>query len=138
MAIHLHLLAINEVNPLLMGSVHIYLDCLGALDNVKNLPSKRIPAGWLHSDVLRNILVNCKEFSFDRIYSHVKAHQDDMEEYKTLSRPSQLNCTMDYHAKAVLWNINSTEPPKQKPFLLELVSVFAGDSKVTTDDTDSL
>ncbi len=45
---------------------------------------------------------------------------------------------MDYHAKAVLWNVKHTEPLKQKPFLLEPVSVFAGDSKVTTDDTDFL
>jgi hypothetical protein len=45
MAIHLLLLAVNEVNPLLTGSVHIYLDCLGALDKIKNLPSARIPAG---------------------------------------------------------------------------------------------
>jgi hypothetical protein len=95
------------------------------LDKVKNLPLTCIPVGWLHSDVFRNILVNCKEPSFNRIYSHVKAHQDDMEDYKNLSRPSQLNCTMDHHAKAVLWNINPTEPPKQKPFSLESVSVFA-------------
>ncbi len=33
MVIHLLLLAINEVNPLLWGSAHIYLDCLGALDS---------------------------------------------------------------------------------------------------------
>jgi hypothetical protein len=31
MAIHLLLLAINEANPTLSGSVHIYSDCLGAL-----------------------------------------------------------------------------------------------------------
>jgi hypothetical protein len=138
MAIHLLLLTINEVNPLLTGSVHIYLDCLGALDKVKNLPSTHIPAGWLHSDILRNILINCKVLSFDRIYSHVKAHQDDMEEYKNLSIPSQLNCTIDYHAKAVLWNINPTELLKQKSFPLEPVCVFIGDSKVTKDNVDSL
>jgi hypothetical protein len=32
MAIHLLLLAVNEVQPSLQGSVHIYSDCLGALD----------------------------------------------------------------------------------------------------------
>ena len=44
MAIHLILLAINEVNPGLGGSIHIYSDCLGALDKVKNLPPSRIPS----------------------------------------------------------------------------------------------
>jgi hypothetical protein len=84
------------------------------------------------------ILTNCKNLSFDRLYLHVKAHQDDMEEDKNLSHPSQLNCTMDYHAKAILWNINSTEPPMQEPFPLEPVCIFAGNRKITTDDIGSL
>ncbi len=124
MAIHLLLLAINKVTPTLTGLVHIYSDCLGVLDKVKNLPPSQIPTIWSHSDVLQNILTNCKNLFFDRLYSHVKAHQDDMEEYKNLSCPSQLNCTMDYHAKAVLWNINSTEPPMQEPFLLEPICIL--------------
>ena len=45
MAIHLLLLATNEVNPGLHGSVHIYLDCLGALDKVKNLPPSWVLSG---------------------------------------------------------------------------------------------
>jgi hypothetical protein len=55
MGIHLILLAINEVNPGLGGSVHIYSDCLGALDKIKNLPPLRVPAGLAHSDVLIGI-----------------------------------------------------------------------------------
>ena len=43
MAIHLILLATNKVNPGLKGFVHIYSDCLGALEKVKNLPPSRIP-----------------------------------------------------------------------------------------------
>jgi hypothetical protein len=38
MAIHLILWGINEVHQGLKGSVHILLDCLGALDKVENLP----------------------------------------------------------------------------------------------------
>jgi hypothetical protein len=38
MVIHMILLAINEVNTDFTGSVHIDLDCLGALDKMKNLP----------------------------------------------------------------------------------------------------
>ena len=43
MAFHLILLAINEVNLGLRGSVHIYLDWLGALDKVKNLHPPTCP-----------------------------------------------------------------------------------------------
>ncbi len=44
LAIHLILLSVNKVNPNLLGSDHIYSDCLGALDKVKNLPPHRIPS----------------------------------------------------------------------------------------------
>jgi hypothetical protein len=47
MAIHLILLAINEVNPGLTGLVHVYSNCLGALDKVKNLPPQGCPQAWL-------------------------------------------------------------------------------------------
>jgi hypothetical protein len=79
MAIHLILLAINEVNSELTGSVTIYSDYLGvgALDKGKNLPPLRIPTRSTYSDVLKNILVNCSNLSFDQYYSHVVEHQDD-------------------------------------------------------------
>jgi len=38
LAIHLILLSINKTAPDLTGSVHIYSDCLGALNKVQNLP----------------------------------------------------------------------------------------------------
>jgi len=44
LAIHLILLSINKINPTLTGSVHIYSDCMGALNKVKNLPPHRIPS----------------------------------------------------------------------------------------------
>jgi hypothetical protein len=44
LAIHLLLLSISRVAPELTGSVHIYSDCLGALDKVKNLPPHHIPS----------------------------------------------------------------------------------------------
>jgi hypothetical protein len=94
MAIHLILLAANEVNPGLTGHVKIFSDCLGALDKVKNLPPARIPTGSAHSDVLKNILVNCSAISFDRYYSHVSAHQDDHADFTSLSCEAQLNCSM--------------------------------------------
>jgi hypothetical protein len=138
MAIHLRLLAVNETYPALQGSVHIYSDCLSALDKVRNLPPARIPANWAYSDVLKNILVNCRGLTFDRIYSHVKAHQDKTNDNANLSQPSQLNCTMDYHAKTVLWEENPTTQPKQEAFPLEPFSVYVGTAKVTSDGIDVL
>jgi hypothetical protein len=85
MAIHLILLAINEVNPALTGSVHIYSDCLGALHKVQNSLPSRVPSRLAHSDILKNILVNCSNLTFDRYYSHVLAHQDDNVDYGDLS-----------------------------------------------------
>jgi hypothetical protein len=58
MAIHLILLAINKINPDLAGMVHIFLDCLAALNKVKDLPPSRVPLSYVHSDVLKNILEN--------------------------------------------------------------------------------
>jgi hypothetical protein len=67
MAIHLIKLAINKINPDLAGSVHIFSDCLGALHKVKDLPPSRFPSNCAHSDVLKNILVNCSNLTFERL-----------------------------------------------------------------------
>jgi hypothetical protein len=111
MAIHLILLLINEVNKDLSGFVIMYSDCLGALDKVKNLPPSCIPKTSAHLDVLKNILVNCSNISFNRYLSHVSAHQYDQQDYCFLSHPSQLNCSMDYLAKKTLWDLQATQPP---------------------------
>ncbi len=103
MAIHLILKGVNEFNPTLQGSNHILSDCLGALRKVENLPLYRISTRCSHSDILKNIMLSCADMTFKRIFSHVKAHQDDGEDYGNLSRESQLNCQMDYHAKHVIW-----------------------------------
>ena len=105
MAIHLILRGVHEVSPGLTGSVHIVSDCLGALCKVKNLPPYRIPTQCSHSDILKNIMVNCSTLSFKRIFSHVKAHQDNIIEYGSLTRFAQLNCQMDYHAKKAIWEM---------------------------------
>jgi hypothetical protein len=64
MAIHLILRGINEVCQGLQVSEHILFDCLGALNKVKNLPPYCIPTQCSHSDILKNILVNCSNLSF--------------------------------------------------------------------------
>ena len=69
MEIHLILLAANKVWPRLIGRAVIYSDCLGALGRVANLPLHRIPTKCRHSDILKNILVNCTILSFTLAYS---------------------------------------------------------------------
>jgi hypothetical protein len=136
MATHLILLAVNEVNDHLSCAVHIYSDCLGTLDKVKNLPPLRGPTRSSHLDVLKNILVNCSNLSFDRFYSHIRVHQEDQEEYRSLSCPSQLNCSMDFLAKKALWDLQAMRLPSQQAFPLEPICVFTGLTKITADMGD--
>jgi hypothetical protein len=133
LAIHLILLSINKTAPDLTGSVHIYLDCLGALNKVQNLPPHRIPSKCRHSDVLKNIMMHCSSLSFARIFSHVSAHQDDNGKFDDLSRPTQLNCAVNFGAKRALLSLNADKLPRQLPFPLETVSVWAGNEKLTPD-----
>ena len=58
MAIHLILLAANRLRPNLRGLAAVYSDCLGAINRVADLPESRIPTGWKHADILKNIMVN--------------------------------------------------------------------------------
>jgi hypothetical protein len=85
MAIHLILLSVNEVQSNLKGSVHIYSDCLGALNKVENLPPLQNPLQLGTLGCIKNILVNCAGLLFTRLYSHVRAHQDDKMGYQDLS-----------------------------------------------------
>jgi hypothetical protein len=78
-------------------------------------------------------MVNCGSLSFERLYSHVKAHQDDKVAYEDLLRPAQLNVNMDYCAKQTLWDIPPTRPPTQQAFRLEPVCIFANAVKITAD-----
>jgi hypothetical protein len=71
MAIHLILLAINKINPDLAGLVHTFSDCLGMLNKDKDLPPSRVPLTCAHSDVLKNILVNCSKLLFEHYYLRV-------------------------------------------------------------------
>jgi hypothetical protein len=113
LAIHLVLLSINKISPTLTGTVHIFSDSLGALNKVKSLPPHRIPSKCRHSDVLKTIMIHCSSMSFDRLFSHVSAHQDDKDEFDSLSRGAQLNCACNFGAKRILLNLNSDELTRQ-------------------------
>ena len=85
MAIHLILRSMNEISTDLWGLVHIYSDCLGALNKVENLPPYHIPTKRSHSNILKNIMVNCSDLTFTRIFSHVQAHQDNNIGHESLT-----------------------------------------------------
>ena len=138
LAIHLILLSANEIHPNLTGSVKIFSDCLGALDKVKNLPPHRIPSKCRHSDILKTIMIHCSSMTFDRIFSHVSAHQDENDDFNNLSREAQLNCACDFGAKRALHNLNPDDIPRQQQFPLEPVSVWAGREKMTSDTGGSV
>lgn len=138
MAIHLLLLSFNKVWPDLEGAVQIYSDCMGALDKVEHLPPHRIPSKCRHSDVLKNIMVNCSDLSFKRIFSHVSAHQEDTKRWEDLERPAQLNCGCDERAKEELWQIDLEDIPSQKQFPLEPIALFVEGNKITTESGPSI
>jgi len=138
LAIHLILLGINKINPTLTGSVYIFSDCLGALNRVKNMPSHQIPSKCHNSYVLKMIMIHCSSMSFDRLFLHVSAHQDDRDEFESISREAQLNCACDFGVKRVLLDHNPDDLPRQKQFPLEPISMWAGREKMTSDIRSSV
>lgn len=111
MAIHLILLTANKHNEKLSGRVKIFSDCLGALNKVTSLPANCLPSGYKHSYILKNIMVNLSTLSFDFIYLHVVAHQDDKRAYHMLLWPSEINCCVDTDTKNVIWGLVGEELP---------------------------
>ena len=133
MCIHLLLLSFNLSWPGLKGSVDIYSDCLGALNKVKNLPPHRISSKCKHSDILKTIMSNCSDLSFDRYFSHVEAHQDEHKGWDAMDRPAQLNSGCDAAAKQQNF-VTALEPPQpQLPFPLEPATLYVQGDKLTTD-----
>ena len=133
LAVHLLLLSINKTRPDLKGSVHIYSDCLGALQKVEQLPPGRLPSKCRHSDILKNILVNCKELSFSVQYSHVYAHQADHKDFEDLDRIAQLNEGCDVAAKQKIVEGCVERGLSQRQFPLEPISLFVLGQKITTE-----
>ena len=68
LAIHLILLAVNEVEPNLTGSVSIYSDCPRALEKVATLPTTRVPCRSKHADILKIMMIHCQNFTFNCRY----------------------------------------------------------------------
>ncbi len=138
MAIHLILRGVNVVATNLRGLVLILFDCLGALNKVRDLPLHRIPMQCSHSDILKNIMANCSNLSFSRLYSHVRAHQDKGKAYGVLTKDAQLNCQMDYLAKKAIYETHAHKEAHMRRFPLEPICVFLGRSKLTSDKGERL
>ena len=138
LAIHLVLLAVNKLRPDLEGRVRIVSDCLGALGQVVSLPADRLPSGVHHSDILKILMVHCQSFSFECVYEHIEAHQDDGKDYAEITRGAQLNSCMDLDAKSELWGLVGQELPAQQPLPLESVVVRVGKDKLTAGSEERI
>ncbi len=133
MAIHLLLLSVNKIHTTLEGSVEIVSDCLGTLNRVSYLPPYQIPSRCRHFDILKNILVHCRDLSFVTYYSHIKVHQDDQKSFKNLSRKAQLNCICNHAAKFHIAKDDTKKSEPGKMFPLKSVGVFVQGEKMTSD-----
>jgi hypothetical protein len=138
MAIHLILLSINKMNCELSGKVEIVSDCLGALRQVSSLPPYRIPSRCQHSDILKNVLVNCRDMSFTLYYSHMKVHQDDKKSFEKLSRTAQLNFICDHTAKQQIAIDGAEGATQGQMFPLEPIGSFIKGEKLTSETGDQL
>ena len=139
MAIQLILASVFKTRSSKEGKVDIYCDCLGALGMVENIPRTRIPVKCKHSDVLKNILVNCSNFNFGCDFHHVQAHQDESTPFHLLDRPAQLNCMMDEKAKEALRLRHRNDvSAHQLPFPMEPLVIYAGKEKITTDSGETV
>ncbi len=130
MAIHLLLVSVNRVHNTLVGSVEVVSGCLGALKRVVHLPPYWIPLHCKHSDILKNIPVNCQDLTFTLYYLHVIAHQDDNVAFNKLSQKSQLSCICDHLAKQCI--SESTQQQQQDSYLfpLEPIGIFIKGAKL--------
>jgi hypothetical protein len=133
MAIHLILSSENKLHSNLSGSIKIVLDCLGVLKRMMHLPPYRIPSRCRHSDILKTILVHCRNLSFITYYLHIKAHQDDNKSFAQLSRKAQLNCICNHAAKQRITIDGAERSALSRMFLLESIGLFVNGEKMTSD-----
>lgn len=133
MALNLLLLSFTRTWLTLEGQIDIYSGCLGALHKVEHLPLVKIPSKCFHSDILKNIMLHCNNLSFKRVFSHVKAHQDDDADFADLERPAQLSTGCHNGAIKKLLAMAMEDLPSQQAFPLEPLSIFVGGNILTTE-----
>ncbi len=133
MAIHLLLVSVNRVHNTLVGSVEVVSNCLGALKRVVHLLPYWISLCCKHSDILKNILVNCRDLTFTLYYLHMNVHQDDNVAFNKLSRKSQLNCICDHLAMQRISKSAQQQQQDSHLFSLEPVGIFIEGTKLSSN-----
>jgi hypothetical protein len=133
MAIHLILLSINKIICQLSGSVEIVSDCLGAFNRATYLPPYPIPSRCRHLDILKNILVYCRDLTFTTFYFHLKAHQDNNASFRNISRKAQLNCICDHAPKQPIAVDGTEEALPGRMFPIEPIGLFIRGGKMTSE-----
>ncbi len=108
-------------------------NCLGALSRVVNLPPYCIPSRCKHSDILKNILVNCRYLSFLVHFSHIKAHQDDKTSFDKLSRKAQHNCICNHLAKQRVGEAGQSKHSSNLLFPLKPIGIFIDGKKLSSE-----
>jgi hypothetical protein len=132
MAIHLLLVSLNRVHNTLVGSVEVVSDCLGALRRVVHLLPYQIPLHCKHSDILKNICVNCRDLTFILYYLHIKAYKDDNVACNKLSWKLQLNCICNHLAKQRISKSAQQQQQDSQLFPLEPISIFIKGTKLSS------
>jgi hypothetical protein len=131
MAIHLILLSVNKLHRDLSGSIEIVSDCLGALKRVTHFPPYCILSRCHHSNILKTILIHCRDLSSTVHYSHIRAHQDNSTTLAQLSRKAQLNCICNHAAKQRIVIDGANGPVPSQMFPLEPIGIFVNGEKMT-------
>ena len=121
------------MGPALGLLVTIISDCLCTIGRVEHLQPHCIPSRCKHMDILKNILGSCSDLTFQWVFEHVDAHQDDQGAYKSLTGPEQLTCLVDGKAKKEIWYLDPYNLPHQEAFPLEPLCVFLGKDKMSSD-----
>ena len=101
------------------------------MNRVLFLPPYRIPSRCRHFDILKNILVHCRDLSFATSYTHIKAHQDNHTSFKNLDRTAQLNCICDHAAKFRIATDGQHQKAPGTLFPLETVGVYVRGEKMS-------
>ena len=125
----------NSVVPVVL-MIHMSLNCLGAHPHVQTLVGRLNHSIWqvysLRYPSFYTCLV-CGDLTFQQVFEHVDAHQDNWGSYESLTRPEQMNCLMYGKSKQEIWNIDPDNLPHQEALPLESLWVFLGKEKMSSD-----
>jgi hypothetical protein len=127
--VHLILLAVQCTAPALESKIVIYSDCIGALGRISLLPPGRLPTRCRHSDVVKNILVDCGNFTFQQEFCHVNAHQDDLADFHLLDQPAQISSVVEASAKQEILNPGVMALQRHQRFPKEPICCFVRKEK---------